>query len=402
MSFQKTSHDHNVTMKIILSTLLLMGIVAPDVSAQELTSSIADIVSVGPEGQGNEVAGRAWRELVKSDATAIPLILTGMDNANDLAANYLRSAVDAIAGRELQAGGKLPQMELEAFIANTSHHPRARRLAYELIASVSLETAKKLLPNFVNDPSLELRRDAVELLIGKAEDAVASKDTAGATASYQEALGFARDATQIKKIAAELGKLGQKVDLPRHFGFLTHWHVIGPFDNSGMVGFDTIYPPETAIKLDAEYDGKSGKVKWLEASTGDAYGMLDVNRICGDGKEVLAYAFSEFESEKAQSVELRLGSKNGWKIWVNGKFIFGRDEYHRGARLDQYSLPIQLQPGKNAILIKVCQNDVVQDWTKEWEFQLRVSDPSGKAILASNRFPTPDSTANATPRKTKP
>lgn len=389
-------------MKIILSTLLFMGIVAHESSAQEMTAAIADIAKVGPEGQGNEIAGRAWQELVKSGATAIPLILIGMDDVNDLAANYLRSAVDAIADRDLQAGGKLPQAELEAFLADTSHHPRARRLAYELIASVSPETAKKLLPNFVNDPSLELRRDAVELLIGKADIANASKDADGAKAIFQEALGFARDTTQIKKIVAELGKLGQKVDLPRHFGFLTHWLVIGPFDNSEMVGFDTIYPPETEINLDAEYDGKSGKVKWLEAATGDAYGMLDVNPICGEAKEVLAYAFSEFESEKAQSVELRLGSKNGWKIWVNGKLIFGRDEYHRGARLDQYRLPIQLQPGKNAILVKVCQNDVVQDWTKEWEFQLRVSDASGKAILATNRLPTPESTANATPRKTKP
>ena len=38
-----------------------------------------------------------------------------------------------------------------------------------------------------------------------------------------------------------------------------------------------------------------------------------------------------FLSEKARPAELRLGCKNGWKIWLNGKLIFGRDEYHRGA-----------------------------------------------------------------------
>jgi hypothetical protein len=37
----------------------------------------------------------------------------------------------------------------------------------------------------------------------------------------------------------------------------------------------------------------------------------------------------------------------------------------------------------------VTQNELVEDWTKEWEFQLRVCDATGTAILAKNRLPTP-------------
>ena len=36
------------------------------------------------------------------------------------------------------------------------------------------------------------------------------------------------------------------------------WQVIGPFDNTEREGFDTAFPPEKEIKLDATYDGKSG------------------------------------------------------------------------------------------------------------------------------------------------
>ena len=43
----------------------------------------------------------------------------------------------------------------------------------------------------------------------------------------------------------------------------------------------------------------------------------------------------------------------------------------------------------NTILIKLCQNEQMQNWTKEWEFQIRVCDPTGTAILASNRPRTP-------------
>jgi len=76
-------------------------------------------------------------------------------------------------------------------------------------------------------------------------------------------------------------------------------------------------------------------------------------------------------------------------VWFNGKLLFGRDEYHRGSRIDQYRLPVELKAGKNTILVKVCQNEEVKDWTKEWEFQLRVCDATGTAILAKDRPATP-------------
>lgn len=107
------------------------------------------------------------------------------------------------------------------------------------------------------------------------------------------------------------------------------------------------------------------------------------------------YAFTEFNAAAAGPAELRLGCKNGWKVWFNGALLFGRDEYHRGARIDQYRLPVTLKAGKNTILVKACQNEEVKDWTKEWEFQLRVCDASGTAILAKDRPATPKGPATA-------
>ena len=111
--------------------------------------------------------------------------------------------------------------------------------------------------------------------------------------------------------------------------------------------------------------------------------MVDINKAYGDLKGVTAYAYTEFSSDSARPAELRLGCKNGWKIWWNGQFVFGRDEYHRGMQIDQYRFPIQLQPGRNTVLVKVCQNEQVEDWTREWQFQLRICDGAGTAILAA-------------------
>ncbi|MCX7825759.1 MAG: hypothetical protein N2689_09395, partial [Verrucomicrobiae bacterium] len=88
-----------------------------------------------------------------------------------------------------------------------------------------------------------------------------------------------------------------------------------------------------------------------------------------------------FANARERPAELRLGCKNGWKVWLNGKLLAEREEYHRGMQIDQYPLACQLQAGRNTILVKVCQNELVEKWTVEWQFQLRVCDHLGTAIL---------------------
>jgi hypothetical protein len=101
-------------------------------------------------------------------------------------------------------------------------------------------------------------------------------------------------------------------------------------------------------------------------------------------KSVTGYAATDFISENDLTAEIRIGCKNGWKVWLNGELLFARDEYHRGAKLDQYKLPCQLKKGRNTLLVKCCQNEQTEQWTVEWEFQLRVCDATGTAIVAKN------------------
>ena len=103
-------------------------------SFSRLAEPIQIIRAVGPEGRGNAEATAAWRKLAAAEADGLPAILSAMDGANELALNWLRAAVDAIAAREQAAGRKLPVASLEKFLRDTKHQPRARRLAYELIA----------------------------------------------------------------------------------------------------------------------------------------------------------------------------------------------------------------------------------------------------------------------------
>ena len=162
-----------------LSLLLLGSALAALPAHADFKSDLAAIRQVGGEGKGNAAAGAAWQSLAKGGAQTLVPLLAAMDDANDFAANYLRSAVDAIADRELAAKRALPQADLEKFLADTKHNPRARRLAYELITRIAPATGEKLLPTFLNDPSVELRRDAVQRLLDAADKALAAQDQAG-------------------------------------------------------------------------------------------------------------------------------------------------------------------------------------------------------------------------------
>ena len=373
-------------MKLFLQTLILATVVSLALAGppSEIAEPVRVIRAVGPEGQGNAAATVAWKKLAAGNAFTLVPLLTAMDGANDYALNWLRAAVDAVASRELAAGHPLPLPELKQFLRETEHSPRARRLAFELVARTDPAAADQLLAGMLNDPSLELRRDAVQKLIDQADLALAPTNPVVAVPLLQSALRSARDVAQIDDIAGKLQGLGQPVDLQKHFGFLSEWKVIGPFDNTENKGFETAYPPELKIDLAAEYDGKKGKIRWQDYVTKHKYGMVDMNQPCGKLKEVAAYATTDFFSDRARAVELRLGGKNSWKVWLNGKLLFAHDEYHTNAEIDQYLMAAQLQPGRNTILVKVCQNELVKDWTEEWEFQLRVTDALGTPIVSTS------------------
>lgn len=357
----------------------------------DFEQQVARLRAVGPEGAGNAEAAAAFEALSASQAEAILPLLRAMESSGPMARNWLRSAVEVVVERSLKAGKALPFDDLKAFLDDTHQSPEARRLAYDLMAKIDGPAARKLIPGFLNDPSTELRRDAVAQLIAAGKAEAEQEDKTAAIATYRKALDAARDVDQIQEIAKQLSeKLGQEVDLPRHFGFLTHWQVIGPFDNTGREGFAAVFPPEKEIKPDATYPGKEGKeISWQPYASTDEYGKIDLNQPFGPLKEVTGYAYTEYTAAEARPAELRLGCKNAWKVWFNGELLFGRDEYHRGQRIDQYKLPVQLKAGKNTILVKACQNEQTQDWTVEWEFKLRVCDATGTAILATDRPATP-------------
>jgi hypothetical protein len=360
-------------------------------SQRGLDAQLALLVAVEKEGEGNASAKKAWQKVVAANVEDLPQVLAAIDRAGPLAANWIVTASETILDRARKTGDPFPVAGLKAFVLDTMHAPRARRMAFEWLREADDPLASAMVPRFLHDPSPELRREAVAKLLDEAAEQKAShaqEETLRQT--YRKALSGACDLDQVKTVQAELAKLGEKVDLARHFGFLTSWKVIGPFDNRGSDGFDAVFPPEEEIDLAAVYQGKpregeDRKVEWRDTTTQDEFGIVDLNKTIGQENGVVGYAWTEFWSDDERPAELRLGRDNAAKIWLNGELIHEHRVYHSGVDMDQYLGRGTLTMGRNAILLKILQNEQKEDWAQGWGFQLRVCDSAGQAFLPGER-----------------
>lgn len=371
MMLCKTAMRSSRVVAIFIACLLIA--VPTTANAVDIPKLIAPIKKLGPEGSGHEAAIVAMNELSNSTASDIPEMLKGMNDANRLAENWLRSAIETAAAK-----GDLPFGKLFSFLEDKSNSQHTRRLAFELITEAKPDQRDAMLATMLEDPSLEIRRDAVALEISKIKK---SENNEQKVKGYQRVLQSAREIEQIKLIAEALSELEVEVDLTKHFGLITEWQLIGPFENKNQAKFNEVYPPEKEIDLSATYGGMDGaKVKWQKHISEEDEGIVDLNKALSNHKGAITYAYAEFNSDDAKEVDVRLGCINANKVWINGDLVIENEVYHASSNLDQYISKTNLKPGKNTILIKVCQNEQKESWAQRWEFQFRISDDSGKAI----------------------
>ena len=362
-----------------LRIMVMLSLVSLEAAAgsPEIATAVASIRAVGKEGQGNDAAAAAWKTLTAQGLPALKPTLAAFQGANVSAANYLRSAVDAIVEAEAKAGRPLPADELKTFVLDTKQDAAARRIAFELYEKLQPEAAKEILQGFINDPSLDLRRDAIARRLALAKD----------DARQIEPLFIAaRDRDQVEKLAKLLKK--DDAAVVKHFNFVTKWHILGPFDGSKASGFATAYPPEKGIDLKATYDGKTGeKIAWKAVETkalaedgAKDYSLVDLAKELGKHKDAVAYGYCVVEVPQETALEFRGATQNGVKFFVNGKSVFEREAYHQGTTMDQHSGRCVLKAGKNDLLVKICQNDQKEPWAQRWAFHARLCDATGGAV----------------------
>lgn len=178
------------------------------------------------------------------------------------------------------------------------------------------------------------------------------------------------------KLANLYRQQGNEVQSAKHYnatGFLDDdaWMIIGPLDNTDTTGFDKEYPPEKEMDFTGEYAGKEGNVKWFRPKRGRIDGFVDLAALLGRVNWAVAYAVTSVQSSETREVQLRIGSDDDIKVWLNGELVLSR-KVDRPAEPDQDIVPVTLQKGQNQLLLKVCNR------LYSWGFYARITDTAGQ------------------------
>jgi hypothetical protein len=319
-------------------------------------------------------AAKTVSALAKDSKLDVLTILKAMKGATPIGKNWLLS----LANRVHVATGSETSTALEAFFGDASQDPEARYTVFRWLTDEDADKRNRMLATLLNDPSLEIRYDAVAQALG-----------AGATLDatrLKQLLDAARHPAQVAEIIEKLKGAGVEVQLSEHMGFLSQWKLIGPFDNVGSDKFDVVYDVESDWIRGAtkpSYTGKSGDVKWIEHTTDNAEGQVDLSQIYDKEKGCIVYGATSVTTPSPLDCEIRIGCINAQKVWVNGELVISNEVYHTGMQVDQYSAPIRLKAGENRILVKICQNEQKEAWAQNYVFQVRICDATGKAIRFS-------------------
>ena len=353
--------------------LACLVLAAAGMARADVSSSIAALRGTGPGGKGNAQAASAWRELVGHGVAALVPALGAMDDEDPVSANWLRPAFDAIV--EKAGTDAIPVVEIERFLEDRKGGRMARACALELVRRKDAAKADAFLAKATDDPSPEIRRQAIAAGLAKLP-----AEGPARTEGLQALLKVACDRDQVDLIAKDLTKAGIKTDLAAHFGYIMDWTVVGPFPVTAAKGFGVKFAPEDKADPAAPVTGPNGPVKWKRVTTTDPAGLVNLNKELADEKSVVAYAFTRVESAAEQRVVLRAGSITAIKVFLNGKEVYGKDEYHHGMHPDQHQAIVVLKPGVNEILLKVCQNQKAQSGEKNWQYQVRLTDFTGARV----------------------
>ncbi len=167
------------------------------------------------------------------------------------------------------------------------------------------------------------------------------------------------------------------------------WWVLGPFDNTGGIGYNKTYIPEDAMEIDKTmtYAGKDGEIGWKQGADETFDGYVNFAPIFGFGEldqmlmavqqpdpvldTVLAYAWTAINSPDERQVRIWISTFNNVKVWFNGKEVATIDQELQFTSGDHQTVPVTLHAGKNSILVKL----VGRQWG--WGFHLWLTDADG-------------------------
>ncbi|HES59368.1 MAG TPA: tetratricopeptide repeat protein, partial [Caldithrix sp.] len=155
---------------------------------------------------------------------------------------------------------------------------------------------------------------------------------------------------QAEEIFSELG-------IPKE----TKWQVSGPYFDKNSFSYDHTFQPELT---------GNNKQNWHFINDGIQDGYLDFNQNFSKSDWATAYAQTYVYVPEEHSVEIRIGSDESFKLWLNDNLVLSR-YLESDIPFDDATVKVVLRPGYNKLMIKVINR------IHEWGFLCRITDEHG-------------------------
>jgi hypothetical protein len=169
---------------------------------------------------------------------------------------------------------------------------------------------------------------------------------------------------------------------PDRLGFVRTWRIIGPFDNDkrDALVLHEDFEADAKPTLMGELSDHAGrKARWRTyASSG---GFVSFEKAFEKDQRPwrfsTAYAGVRINNKQARTVQFRMDSFNGFRVYLNGKQVYERPGLDADSP-DKRIVNVELPAGQSTILIKVGKS--FEGAGFHWGFYFRITDANGQSI----------------------
>lgn len=172
---------------------------------------------------------------------------------------------------------------------------------------------------------------------------------------------------------------------PQRLGYVSHWKLLGPFDNSANDSDKKRDAFEPLGSLDPVTRADGRQLTWWDYQSPG--GFLNLEEALAPKKPAqdpwtLSYAFAAttYNAPRAVSAQIRCDSFFPFRVFLNGEEVF----YKSGLNADypdRQIVDVRLRPGPNLVVVKLCQTQLATG-VFPWGLYLRVVADEAPEVMA--------------------
>ena len=213
----------------------------------------------------------------------------------------------------------------------------------------------------------------VSTMVGVALNAMEAGREAEGLELMQEIMPRLTTEDSVRHAVHAMRAHGPNPAFARSLGYINQWWMTGPFPWNPNSGFEVDFIGEPEVSLADTYEVDGETLAWERRESTDAAALFDLMTHVSPSENVVAFAYAEIKVDEGGPAQVRLGSDDGIRVWVNGEEVFQIDA-DRGYDIDQNIAEITLRDGKNVILSQITQ------LLGGWAFTMRLTHPDGRPL----------------------